>query len=99
MAKVEDCAKSVVSILKEVVISIENDGTGAMVDNIIQRFPHLTRDIFKELDNESLENCRKINRQFQLTIPPTSLLIIILLNIILRHPGLNTEGINITMHT
>ena len=44
MAKVEDCAKGLVSILKEVVINIEDDGTN---------FPNQNEDkvIFKVFKN------------------------------------------------
>ena len=45
----------------EVVIDI--DGTEASALNImIVRFPHVATDIFKELDNETLANCRKVSR-------------------------------------
>ena len=45
----------------EVVIDI--DGTDASVLNImIVKFPHVATDIFKELDNETLANCRKVSR-------------------------------------
>ena len=45
----------------EVVIDI--DGTEASVLNIIiARFSHVATDIFKELDNETLTNCRKVSR-------------------------------------
>ena len=44
-------------------IAIDNDGIEASVlDVMIARFPHVATDIFKELDNETLTNCRKVNR-------------------------------------
>ena len=64
MVKVdEDIEMGNVSYFREVKINIEKEETGPIIYNMMLRFPHLARDIFKELDNKSLENCRKLNRQ------------------------------------
>jgi hypothetical protein len=44
-------------------VAIDILGTETSVSTIIiARFPHVANDIFKELDNETLTNCRKVSR-------------------------------------
>ena len=48
--------------LKEVIINIENDELEPMINKMMLRFPHLAQDTFKELDNKSMVNCRKVSK-------------------------------------
>jgi hypothetical protein len=48
---------------KEVAIFIE-DIENTFLDEMMLRFPHIAQDVFKELDNESLKNCRNMSRAF-----------------------------------
>ena len=48
--------------LKEVIINIENDELEPMINKMMLRFPHLAQDTFKELDNKTMVNCRKVSK-------------------------------------
>ena len=61
MQEVKKMRKNYSTFTTEVVIHI--DGTeDSELNIIISRFPHVSADIFKELDNETLNNCRKVSR-------------------------------------
>ena len=51
------------TLLPLLEVSIEIDEIEASVfDVMIARFPHVATDIFKELDDKTLTNCRRVNR-------------------------------------
>ena len=61
MQEVKKMRKNYLTFTTKVVIDIA--GTEASVLNImISRFPHVAASIFKELDNKTLNNCRKVSR-------------------------------------
>ena len=49
---------------EEVTIAIGNTKTPSL-DEMMPRFPHIVQDIFKELDNKSLTNCRNVSRVYR----------------------------------
>ena len=49
---------------EEVTIAIGNTKTYTKIPFLDERFPHIVQDIFKELDNKSLTNCRYVSRVF-----------------------------------
>ena len=53
--------KVIFSSKKEVAIVIDDIAT-SFLDETMLRFPHIVRDIFKEVDNKSLTNCRNVSR-------------------------------------
>ena len=53
--------KVIFSSKKEVAIVIDDIAT-SFLDEIMLRFPHIVQDVFKELDNKSLTNCRNVSR-------------------------------------
>ena len=53
--------KVIFSSKKEVTIVIDDIKT-SILDEMMLRFPHIVRDIFKEVDNKSLTNCRNVSR-------------------------------------
>ena len=61
MKELKNMVKNVSTFTTDVVI--DNDGIKVSVlDIMIAKFPHIAIDIFKELDNETLTNCRKVSR-------------------------------------
>ena len=62
MAKVKEIAQDILTITNDVIINIENDDTGPMVDTMLLRFPHIGQGIFEQLDNKNLTKCRKISK-------------------------------------
>ena len=48
---------------EECVVVIENNKI-PFVDEMMLRFPHILKDIFEELDNESLASCRKVSQSW-----------------------------------
>ena len=55
--------KVILTSKKEVAI-VMNNIKPTFLDEIMLRFPHLVQDVFVELDNKSLANCRKVSRAF-----------------------------------
>ena len=53
--------KVIFSSKKEVAIVIDDIET-TFLDEMMLRFPHIVQDVFKELDNKSLTNCRNEGR-------------------------------------
>ena len=53
--------KVIFSSKKEVAIVIDDIET-TFLDEMMLRFPHIVQDVFKELDNKSLTNCRNVSR-------------------------------------
>ena len=51
---------------KEVILAIGKTKTGKtqFLEEMMLRFPHIVRDIFKELDKKSLTNCRNVSRVY-----------------------------------
>ena len=53
--------KVIFSSKKEVAIVIDDIET-SFLDEMMLRFPHIVKDVFKELDKKSLTNCRNVSR-------------------------------------
>ena len=53
--------KVIFSSKKKVAIVIDDIET-TFLDEMMLRFPHIVQDVFKELDNKSLTNCRNVSR-------------------------------------
>ena len=53
--------KVIFSSKKKVAIVIDDIET-TFLDEMMLRFPHIVQDVFKELDNKSLANCRNVSR-------------------------------------
>ena len=61
MQELKNIVKNIATFSTDVVI--ENVGLKvSMLDIMIAKFPLVATDIFKELDNETLTNCRKVSR-------------------------------------
>ena len=61
MQDLKNMGKEILKLTTEVAIEI--DGVEAsVIDGFILRFPYVARDIFKELNNESLTTCRSVSR-------------------------------------
>ena len=61
MQDLKNMGKEILKLTTEVAIEI--DGIEAsVIDGFILRFPYIARDIFKELNNESLTTCRSVSR-------------------------------------
>ena len=61
MQKLKNMGDEILKLTNEVVIDI--DGMEAsVIDVMITRFPHVVKDIFKELDDKTLTTCRNVSR-------------------------------------
>ena len=52
----------VMFISKNEVAIVIDDIETTFLDKMMLRFPHIVHDVFKELDNKSLTNCRNVSR-------------------------------------
>ena len=61
MQDVKNMGKEILELTTEVAIEIDSV-EASVIDGFILRFPYVARDIFKELNNESLTTCRTVSR-------------------------------------
>ena len=63
MQKLKNMGNEILKLTNEVVIDIDGIEAASVIDIMIARFPHLVKNIFKELGDESLTTCRTVSRQ------------------------------------
>ena len=61
MQDLKNMGKEITKLTTEVAIEIDSV-EASVIDGFILRFPYVARDIFKELNNESLTTCRSVSR-------------------------------------
>ena len=61
MQKLKNMGKEILKLTNEVVIEID-EIEASVIDVMIARFPHVIKDIFKELDDKTLTTCRSVSR-------------------------------------
>jgi hypothetical protein len=62
MQKLKNMGNEILKLTNEVVIEIDGIGSASVIDIMIARFPHVVKDIFKELDDKTLTTCRNVSR-------------------------------------